>query len=120
MTRVFLLVRPGSRHREAPTEVFDRGEFLRRVGDHVIVSEQESERLTRAVFEAIRMWLPGCDVREVAIQLPEDSPRSLAHPSDSLKTDSASRGMMVRSPYQPTPCELAIYVKLRRYLPITY
>lgn len=52
--------------------MFDRGEFLRRVGDHLIVSEQESERMTRAVFEAVRMWLPGRDVREVAIQLPED------------------------------------------------
>ena len=66
------LVRPCARHRGAPTEVFDRGEFLRRVGDHLIVSDQESERMTRAVFEAVRTWLPGRDVREVAIQLPED------------------------------------------------
>jgi osmotically-inducible protein OsmY/uncharacterized protein (DUF2267 family) len=66
------LVRPCARHRRAPVEVFDREEFLRRVGDHLIVSEQESERMTRAVFEAVRMWLPGRDVREVAIQLPED------------------------------------------------
>jgi uncharacterized protein (DUF2267 family) len=28
--------------------------------------------LTRAVFEAVRMWLPGRDVHEIAIQLPED------------------------------------------------
>ena len=66
------LVRPCARHRKAPTEVFDRAEFFRRVGEHLVVSEQESERMTRAVFEAVRMWLPGRDVREVAIQLPED------------------------------------------------
>jgi osmotically-inducible protein OsmY/uncharacterized protein (DUF2267 family) len=66
------LLRPCARHREAPTEVFDRKEFLRRVGEHLVVSEQESERLTRAVFEAVRMWLPGRDLREVAIQLPDD------------------------------------------------
>jgi uncharacterized protein (DUF2267 family) len=66
------LVRPCARHREAPTEVFDRREFLRRVGEHLVISEQESERLTRAVFEAVRMWLPGRDLREVAIQLPDD------------------------------------------------
>jgi uncharacterized protein (DUF2267 family) len=65
-------VRPCARHREAATEVFDRKEFLRRVGEHLVVSEQESERLARAVFEAVRIWLPGRDVREVAIQLPED------------------------------------------------
>ena len=66
------LVLPCARHRGAPAEVFDRDEFLRRVGDHLVVSEQESERITRAVFEAVRMWLPARDVREVAVQLPED------------------------------------------------
>jgi osmotically-inducible protein OsmY/uncharacterized protein (DUF2267 family) len=66
------LVRPCARHREAPAEIFDREEFLRRVGEHLVVSEQESERLTRVVFEAVRMWLPGRDVHEIAIQLPED------------------------------------------------
>jgi uncharacterized protein (DUF2267 family) len=66
------LVRPCARHREVPIEIFDRQEFLRRVGEHLVVSEQESERLTRAVFEAVRMWLPGRDVHEIAIQLPED------------------------------------------------
>jgi uncharacterized protein (DUF2267 family) len=72
------LVRPCARHREAPAEIFDREEFLRRVGEHLVVSEQESERLTRAVFEAVRMWLPGRDVHEIAIQLPADS-RDLWH-----------------------------------------
>jgi uncharacterized protein (DUF2267 family) len=66
------LVRPCARHRGAPPEVFDRNEFLRRVGDHLVVSGQESERITRAVFEAVRMWLPARHVREVAVQLPED------------------------------------------------
>jgi osmotically-inducible protein OsmY/uncharacterized protein (DUF2267 family) len=66
------LLQPCARHREAPTEVFDRREFLRRVGEHLVVSEQESERLARAVFDAVRMWLPGRELREVAIQLPED------------------------------------------------
>lgn len=66
------LVRPCARHRGAPAEIFDRNEFLRRVGDHLVVSQQESERITRAVFEAVRIWLPARDVREVAVQLPED------------------------------------------------
>jgi osmotically-inducible protein OsmY/uncharacterized protein (DUF2267 family) len=66
------LVRPCARHRGAPVEVFDRHEFLRRVGDHLVVSEQESERITRAVFEAVRMWLPARDVREIAVELPND------------------------------------------------
>jgi uncharacterized protein (DUF2267 family) len=52
--------------------VFDRDEFLRRVGDHLVVSQQESERITRAVFEAVRLWLPSRDLREVGVQLPED------------------------------------------------
>lgn len=66
------LVRPCARHRGASIEVFDRDEFLRRVGDHLVVSEQESERITQAVFDAVRMWLPARDVREVAIQFPDD------------------------------------------------
>jgi osmotically-inducible protein OsmY len=66
------LVRPCARHRGASTDVFDRVEFLRRVGDHLVVSDQESERITRAVFEAVRIWLPARDVREIAVQLPED------------------------------------------------
>lgn len=66
------LVRPCARHRGASVEVFDRDEFLRRVGDHLVVSQQESERITRAVFEAVRLWLPSRDLREVGVQLPED------------------------------------------------
>lgn len=65
-------VRPCARHRRAPPDVFDRNEFLRRVGEHLVVGEQESERITRAVFDAVRMWLPGRDVREVATELPDD------------------------------------------------
>jgi osmotically-inducible protein OsmY/uncharacterized protein (DUF2267 family) len=66
------LVHPCARHRGAPADVFDRDEFLRRVGDHLVVSAQEAERITRSVFEAVRMWLPSRDVREVSVQLPED------------------------------------------------
>jgi osmotically-inducible protein OsmY/uncharacterized protein (DUF2267 family) len=66
------LVRPCARHRGAAVEVFDRDEFLRRVGDHLVVSVQESERITRAVFQTIRMWLPARDVRETAVELPQD------------------------------------------------
>ena len=62
----------GARHRGAPTGVFDRNEFLHRVGDHLVVSAQEAEGITRAVFAAVRMWLPARDVREVAVQLPDD------------------------------------------------
>ena len=66
------LVRPCARHRGVPVEIFDRDEFLRRVAGHLVVSQQESERIVRAVFEAVRIWLPLRDVREVGIQLPED------------------------------------------------
>ena len=66
------LIRPCARHREAPPEVFNRDEFLRRISDHLVVSAQEAERITRAVFAAVRMWQPARDVREVAVQLPED------------------------------------------------
>lgn len=66
------LIRPCARHRDAPADVFDRHEFLRRVGDHLVVSAQEAERITRAVFDAVRMWLPAREVREVAVQLPDD------------------------------------------------
>ena len=66
------LIRPCARHRGAPTGVFDRNEFLHRVGDHLVVSAQEAEGITRAVFAAVRMWLPARDVREVAVQLPDD------------------------------------------------
>jgi osmotically-inducible protein OsmY len=66
------LVRPCARHRGAVAGVFDRNEFLRRVGEHLVVSTPEAERITRAVFDAVRMWLPARDVREVAVQLPND------------------------------------------------
>jgi len=66
------LLHPCARHRSAPAAVFDRGEFLRRVGEHLVVSTQEAERITRAVFDAVRMWLPGRDVREIGVQLPDD------------------------------------------------
>lgn len=66
------LVRRCARHRGASVEVFDRDEFLRRVGDHLVVSVQESERITRAVFQAVRMWLPARDVRSTAKEMPED------------------------------------------------
>jgi uncharacterized protein (DUF2267 family) len=66
------LIRPCARHREAPADVFDRNEFLRRVGEHLIVSAQEAERITRAVFDAVRPWLPGRAVREISVQLPTD------------------------------------------------
>ena len=66
------LIRPCARHRAATADVFDRDEFLRRVGDHLVVSTQEAERITRAVFDAVRMWLPARDVREVSVQLPTD------------------------------------------------
>lgn len=47
-------------------------DFLRRVGDHLVVSQQESERLARAALEAVRMWLSARDVREIAVQRPDD------------------------------------------------
>ena len=66
------LIHPCARHRGKSADVFDRDEFLGRVGDHLVVSAQEAERITRAVFGAVRMWLPARDVRKVAVQLPDD------------------------------------------------
>jgi uncharacterized protein (DUF2267 family) len=62
-------MRPASVTQTGP---FDRDDFLRSVGDHPVVGPREAERISRAVFEAVRMWLPAGDVREVAGQLPAE------------------------------------------------
>ena len=66
------LIRPCARHRGTAADVFDRDDFLRRVADHLVISAPEAERIARAVFDAVRVWLPDRDVREVSVQLPED------------------------------------------------
>jgi uncharacterized protein (DUF2267 family) len=53
-------------------EPFDRAEFLRRVANHLQVTEPQAEAIARAVFAAVQRRLPSVEVHDVASQLPRD------------------------------------------------
>jgi uncharacterized protein (DUF2267 family) len=59
-------------HRAKRGEVFDRDEFLRRVATHLNVTVLQAEAIARVVFAAVRRWLPGKEVDDVASQLPRE------------------------------------------------
>ncbi|MCZ7685915.1 MAG: DUF2267 domain-containing protein [Sandaracinaceae bacterium] len=53
-------------------EVFDREELVRRVAGQLGATEEQAERITRAVFAKVRGELPEHEARNVASQLPKD------------------------------------------------
>ncbi|MCZ7681604.1 MAG: DUF2267 domain-containing protein [Sandaracinaceae bacterium] len=53
-------------------EVFDREELVRRVAGQLGATEEQAERITRAVFAKVRGGLPEHEARNVASQLPKD------------------------------------------------
>lgn len=60
------------RHAGEPGAAFGRDEFLRRVAEHTHASERDAERITVAVFRALRARLPVPDAADVDTQLPKD------------------------------------------------
>jgi uncharacterized protein (DUF2267 family) len=59
-------------HRDEESDVFDRAELLRRVGEHLGTDADSSELAVRAVFSAVKRFLPEKDVEGAASQLPPD------------------------------------------------
>jgi uncharacterized protein (DUF2267 family) len=59
-------------HRGEQAAVFDSGEFLSRLADHLGTSIDRAEQTARAVFGATKRVLPPKEVRDVAGQLPPD------------------------------------------------
>jgi uncharacterized protein (DUF2267 family) len=63
---------PCAVHQGGGDEPFDRGEFLRRVGEHLGIAPGQAEDVARVVFAAVQTWMPEPQVREIAGQLPRD------------------------------------------------
>lgn len=63
-------IRLGERSEEG--EVFDRMEFLERVGRHFQLEAGSAQELCRAVFRALQKWLPKKEVQDIDSQLPRD------------------------------------------------
>lgn len=59
-------------HREHPAQRFDRAEFVRRVEQHLSWRPHDSERVIRAVLDAVRTRLSSTEVRDVESELPAD------------------------------------------------
>lgn len=59
-------------HRDEQPRKFDRAEFLSFVADHLGVEIDQAERISRAVFAAVREDLPQREVDDVETQLPRD------------------------------------------------
>jgi uncharacterized protein (DUF2267 family) len=66
------LLIPCVQHRGEQPEKFDRAGFLQRVTDHLGVSMEDAERISRAVFAAVRSDLPQREADDVESQLPRD------------------------------------------------
>jgi len=59
-------------HRAEWAEVFDRGELIRRVAEHLATDAPSAERVVRAVLGAVKHCLPAKDVADTEAQLPLD------------------------------------------------
>lgn len=69
---VHALLRPCDRHRNAPAVPFSREAFVRRVAEHLGVSEADAEGIAFGVFSALRARLPMKEAEDVASQLPKE------------------------------------------------
>jgi uncharacterized protein (DUF2267 family)/quercetin dioxygenase-like cupin family protein len=59
-------------HRGEPSAVFDRDQLLQRIAAHLGTEPSTAERITRAVFAAVRRVLPEKEILDVASQLPAE------------------------------------------------
>ncbi|MFW5879115.1 MAG: DUF2267 domain-containing protein [Myxococcota bacterium] len=59
-------------HRDEKGEKFDLQGFLQRVAEHLNVTGQQAESISRAVFRALHKHLPSHEVDDLESQLPPD------------------------------------------------
>jgi uncharacterized protein (DUF2267 family) len=59
-------------HRFESPETFGEQEFVHKVADHLETTPEMATRLSRAVFSAVKRWLPEKDVEDITGQLPFD------------------------------------------------
>jgi uncharacterized protein (DUF2267 family) len=59
-------------HRDERATPFGAGGLLARVAEHLGATREQAEPLVRAVFAAVKHWLPDKDVADAAGQLPDD------------------------------------------------
>ena len=59
-------------HRDTPSQLFGREEFVRKVAHHCGIREDQAAPLVRTVLYAVRRRLPEGEVRGVEGQLPKD------------------------------------------------
>jgi uncharacterized protein (DUF2267 family) len=64
------LLHPCVRHRRDAAGTSDQAEFLRRISDHLLVTPDQAQQITRAVFAALKHRVPSADIQEVASRLP--------------------------------------------------
>lgn len=69
---VHALLRRCDRHPSAPAVPVDREAFVRRIAEHLGVSEGEAEGIAFGVFSALRARLPMKEAEDVASQLPKE------------------------------------------------
>ena len=67
-----VLLQPCVIHRGERGQKFGREEYLSLVGHHLHCSPEEAERISRAVFAALRAHMPTKEIDDVESQLPGD------------------------------------------------
>ncbi|MDI1450219.1 DUF2267 domain-containing protein [Polyangium sp. 6x1] len=63
------LVQPCAAHRDLASDVFDRGEFLNLLAEHLKIEAAEAERVARAVLQGVRALLPQGEIEHLRSQL---------------------------------------------------
>ncbi|MDI3292114.1 DUF2267 domain-containing protein [Polyangium sp. 15x6] len=66
------LVQPCAAHRGFESDVFDRGEFLQLLADHLQIQVGEAELVARAVLQGVRAVLPQGELEHIRGQLPSE------------------------------------------------
>lgn len=66
------LLRSCSLHRDTPSQLFGRDEFVRKVAHHCRIAEEQAAPLARTVLHAVRRRLPEGEIHGVEGQLPKD------------------------------------------------
>ncbi|MDI1431469.1 DUF2267 domain-containing protein [Polyangium sorediatum] len=66
------LVHPCAAHRGLASDVFDRGEFLRLLAEHLKIEPGEAERVARAVLQGVHALLPQVEIEHLRSQLPSE------------------------------------------------
>ncbi len=66
------VVRSCAVHRDTPSQLFGKEEFVRKVAHHCGIREDQAGPLARTVLDAVRRRLPEGEVHGVEGQLPKD------------------------------------------------